>query len=493
MTPPAQDPEPLHSRPRPAPEPTQGPLFTDFREYPHSEVTVVFRLDEAHTRWGESIVVVGECEGLGNWIPEKALALRTNGASYPQWKSAEAQLTVQGQLVHNGRCGQPTCHIRYKYLKDCRATGQGYAWEQFLVNREIKIPVVPGQKAVWEVIDAGFDKMIPGRLRQLLPEEPPRILCKKGGESNESTPEQTPEREVPAPAAAFDAKYVLLGNRPVARGGFSTVWLCRSQSANQQEGEDEMPRCAVKRILKTAMPPRSKKFLFGRGSFAGEIKLHTSLNHPHIVQLFEVFDDTDVVSLVLEYCGGGDLLEVVLQHARKYESGLTEPAAANMAKQLFVALAFLHDKGIVHRDVKCENILKLEAPDDQPLEKATYKLADFGLATHVLPDEVLLDQVGSPSTSAPEVVHRRPYAKPADIWSAGAALYTALAARRPFEAASYSQMRAHSSKLECSFRGRPWDHTSEEALNLVTSLLQPQANKRPTAQTALDHAWLSRA
>ncbi|CAL1137025.1 unnamed protein product [Cladocopium goreaui] len=68
-----------------------------------------------------------------------------------------------------------------------------------------------------------------------------------------------------------------------------------------------------------------------------------------------------------------------------------------------------------------------EAPQTLALEDCTYKLGDFGLAACVMPDEVLLDQVGSPSTSAPEVVRGRPYGKPADLWSAGAAIYTLLA------------------------------------------------------------------
>ncbi|CAE7158513.1 CPK2 [Symbiodinium pilosum] len=131
---------------------------------------------------------------------------------------------------------------------------------------------------------------------------------------------------------------------------------------------------------------------------------------------------------------GGDLLEVM-----QGPYGLSTPHPATALAKIFTIAALeqsLHQMCVVHRDVKCENVFKVEAPNTVALEDCTYKLGDFGLAACVMPDEVLMDQVGSPSTSAPEVVRGRPYGKPADMWSAGAAIYTLLAGRRPFEAGS---------------------------------------------------------
>eukprot|EP00913_Durusdinium_trenchii_P023550 g22127.t1 len=155
-----------------------------------------------------------------------------------------------------------------------------------------------------------------------------------------------------------------------------------------------------------------------------------------------------MVSIVLEFCIGGDMLEVMSRHRGKNSKGLRESATCRAMTHMFRALAYLHEQGVVHRDVKCENVFKLEAPNQMTLEDrweadihclapsqdCTYKLGDLGLAACVMPDEVLMEQVGSPSTSAPEVVRGRPYGKPADLWSAGAAIYTLLAGRRPFEA-----------------------------------------------------------
>ncbi|OLQ04831.1 CDPK-related kinase 1 [Symbiodinium microadriaticum] len=219
---------------------------------------------------------------------------------------------------------------------------------------------------------------------------------------------------------------------------------------------------------------KGKRCIFGHGVQPGEIRLHQNLHHPNIVELIDTFhdDSSKMVSLVLEFCKGGDLLEVMSRHREKNSKGLRESATRRAMKHTFQALAYLHEQGVVHRDVKCENVFKVEAPNTVDLEDCTYKLGDFGLAACVMPDEVLMDQVGSPSTSAPEVVRGRPYGKPADMWSAGAAIYTLLAGRRPFEASSYMQMVRVMSKVEVSFSDDTWSRTSKAAVDLLGELMQ---------------------
>lgn len=100
-----------------------------------------------------------------------------------------------------------------------------------------------------------------------------------------------------------------------------------------------------------------------------------------------------------------------------------------------------------------------------------------------------MSQVGSPSTSAPEVVYGRPYGHRADLWSAGAVMFTMLAARRPFEGTSYAQMTRSEGVLDLS--GQVWDGFSEASKGLLAALMQRQAEKRPTAEDALDHSWFN--
>jgi len=247
----------------------------------------------------------------------------------------------------------------------------------------------------------------------------------------------------------------------------------------------------VKRIDTSQLPARGLRFLYGQGTCVGEIHLHHTLHHPNCVQLIEAFNDrsASMVSLVLEFCRGGDLLEIVLDHREKHGRGLDELVVKPLTQQLFKALNFLHNRGVVHRDVKCENIFCLEDRKTAPLESATFKLGDFGLAACVMPNEVLMDQVGSPSTSAPEVVHGHPYGKLADVWSAGAAIFTALFAKRPPEATVLHKL---GNKVEKLLTGELWESISEDAKDLLKSMMQPSPLKRTSAAQVLEHPWCAK-
>jgi serine/threonine protein kinase len=274
---------------------------------------------------------------------------------------------------------------------------------------------------------------------------------------------------------SFHNSYDLLGDAPMASGGFSHVWRC------SRRGNVGAIR-AVKIVNLDKLSQRGRRFLLGHNNRHGEIQLHQSLCHPHIVELMEVFHDSGVASLVMEYCHGGDLLEIVLQHRELHRTGLPEDGAARVMAHLCLALAYLHGNRIIHRDVKCENVLQMEVRGTA-LDAATFKLGDLGLAARLLKDQVLLEQVGSPSTSAPEVLLGRPHAMPADMWSAGATLFTMLAARRPWDGVT-----ATVGKI--SLQGGCWEKTSDSVRNLVEQLLHPDPLLRISAEAALQHPWL---
>jgi len=194
----------------------------------------------------------------------------------------------------------------------------------------------------------------------------------------------------------------------------------------------------------------------------------------------------------MECCHGGDLFEIVSSHYSTHKQGLPETTAAQIMRQVLVAVAFLHKHGIVHRDVKCENILRAETRDSLPLEQSTFKLGDFGFSTVVMPDESLLDPVGSPYTCAPEVAKGLPYAQPADIWSSGATLFTMLRARRLSHASIFSWYCTEASRCHIDLQDGQWGCTSKEVRNFVMALLQPNPDLRPSAEEALMNTWLQR-
>merc|ERR1719263_2145734 len=136
------------------------------------------------------------------------------------------------------------------------------------------------------------------------------------------------------------------------------------------------------------------------------------MNHPHIVRLFEYFDEPQSVTLVLEWCRGGDLFDAIVKHANAarqeqlnsglmIKKGLSETAAAIVMQHMLSALTYMHLRHVVHRDIKCENILLAHC--DVPLVQNVFKLCDFGFATYDAGDG-LNDRLGSPDTVAPEVV-----------------------------------------------------------------------------------------
>ena len=147
---------------------------------------------------------------------------------------------------------------------------------------------------------------------------------------------------------------MLLGDEPLGEGSFGLVWRCQSRRCDGDAAGGSEER-AAKRITRGRLAARDVRNLFGDGHLEGEIKMHQSLQHPHIVGLYEVFEDNDVVSLVMECCNGGDLFDLIASHSQ--QGGLAEHCAARVQVHLLSALRFLHEHPIVHRDVKCENVL----------------------------------------------------------------------------------------------------------------------------------------
>merc|ERR1719420_1660568 len=111
-------------------------------------------------------------------------------------------------------------------------------------------------------------------------------------------------------AAEFEQKYRLERDAPLAEGSFGLVWLCSERA--QRVGSVE--KRAAKIIHKSRLRPREYQLLLGDD---GEIHTHLQLQHEHIVTLYEAFDDLRTVSLVMEYCRGGDLFDAITKNRKK--------------------------------------------------------------------------------------------------------------------------------------------------------------------------------
>lgn len=153
-----------------------------------------------------------------------------------------------------------------------------------------------------------------------------------------------------------------------------------------------------------------------------EISILSSLEHVNIIRLYDWFEDERQVHLVFELCTGGELFEPIADQNFRF----TERQAARLVRKILEAVKYCHDRNIVHRDLKPENMLLSSAGIESEL-----KVIDFGLATHIKPNEVLTRHVGTPYYIAPEVLEKR-YNRACDLWSIGVITFTLLCGFPPF-------------------------------------------------------------
>merc|ERR1712224_941201 len=161
--------------------------------------------------------------------------------------------------------------------------------------------------------------------------------------------------------------------------------------------------------------------------------------------------------------------------------GVTEAYAAKTAAEMLSAVAFLHARGICHRDLKLENWVLQSGKDVwSPL-----KLIDFGLSTHFRPGERLTRLVGSSYYVAPEVL-KKSYTESCDAWSLGVIVYMLLSGAPPFYGKSDRAIKAAIVKGEYAFPPELFRDVSSEATAFVTALLSYNPDFRYTAAQALN-------
>lgn len=229
-----------------------------------------------------------------------------------------------------------------------------------------------------------------------------------------------------------------------------------------------------------------------------EVDAMLRVGDAHCVKLHEVFETQTEVQLVLELCSG-DLFCQLLEQGSAV--GLPEPEVKRVMRHTILGLKALHSHGIIHRDMKCENILL--GGDGQ------YKLADFGLAKLFPTEEPspaahstgtpkslvrTTTQVGTPGYAAPELLMGMPYSYAVDVWGLGVVAYTALSGCTPFpldmKPATVKQVRTANYAFPANFG---WDKRSAESQDFIRQMLVPNPDERATLDELLEHPWLQMA
>ncbi|XP_043703835.1 calcium-dependent protein kinase 8-like [Telopea speciosissima] len=204
--------------------------------------------------------------------------------------------------------------------------------------------------------------------------------------------------------------------------------------------------------------------------------------HPNIVRLKETYEDKEAIHLVMELCEGGELFDRIVARGH-----YTERAAAIVTKTVVEVVQVCHGHGVMHRDLKPENFLFANKNETSPL-----KAIDFGLSVFFEPGQRFREIVGSPFYMAPEVL-RRNYGPEVDIWSAGVILYILLCGVPPFWAETEEGIAQAIVNSVIDFEREPWSKVSEDAKDLVRSMLDPNPYSRLTAEEVLAHHWLQNA
>jgi len=282
-----------------------------------------------------------------------------------------------------------------------------------------------------------------------------------------------------SPARKFFDDYKLADSngqaRVLGRGGYSCVHLgCHVPSAQLY---------AVKVV--------TKRYLLKRdiGNIRRETSIHSRLAHANVVRFIEHFEDADAIKMIVEHCEGGDLQQYMQRPGG--HNTLSGKSARHIFQHIVKALAYVHEQGIIHCDVKPQNVLF--ATNDP---SSVIKLCDFGLSRPAtdtrywrrsgsvskVPFE---GKIGSAGYVAPEMYKCKHFDQAIDMWALGIMLFRCLVGYAPF----YPASKCATEKV--NFHKSDWEGVSDQCKDFLRKLLQPRPEERLTAMAALSHPWIT--
>lgn len=230
---------------------------------------------------------------------------------------------------------------------------------------------------------------------------------------------------------------------------------------------------AVKSYAKNGMSRSCEDYL------RAEVNIYLTAHHPHIATLLAVYESSDDLTFVMDLCTGGELFNRLTE-----KHHFTEADAKQTARQMCSSIEYLHQHGVVHRDLKLENWLYESESANAPL-----KLIDFGFALQWNRKKPMTAVVGSDSYLAPEVFLQS-YSEKCDMWSLGVLVYSLLVGKQPFKAATQEELIEQIKLAQWSFPKEGESAISKDAQDFVQRLLTPDVNERMSAKQCLGHPWL---
>ncbi|XP_024611393.1 serine/threonine-protein kinase Nek5-like isoform X5 [Neophocaena asiaeorientalis asiaeorientalis] len=252
--------------------------------------------------------------------------------------------------------------------------------------------------------------------------------------------------------------------KAIGEGAFGKAYLAKEKSDSKH--------CVIKEINFEKMPIQEKE------ASKKEVILLAKMRHPNIVTFFSSFQENNRLFIVMEYCDGGDLMKRI-----KKQRGvlLSEDQILSWFVQISLGLKHIHDRKILHRDIKTQNIFLSK-------NGMVAKLGDFGIA-RVLNNTMELARtcVGTPYYLSPEICQNKPYNNKTDIWSLGCVLYELCTLRHPFEGNNLHQLVL---KI-CQARVPPISpRFSHDLQSLISQLFEVSPRARPSISSILKRPFL---
>ena len=250
--------------------------------------------------------------------------------------------------------------------------------------------------------------------------------------------------------------------KKLGKGSFGSVYLVRRKIDNNIY--------ALKQVFFDKLSKRDQE------NSLNEVRILASIKHPNVIGYKEAFwDDNGLcLNIVMEYADDGDL-ETKIKKTKKEKGIFTESLIWSYAIQMIEGLKALHNKNIMHRDLKSANIFLIK-------EKNQCKIGDMNVSK-IIKDKVLLTQTGTPFYASPEVWNDNPYSYKSDLWSIGIIIYEMCALKVPFNGKNLDELY----KNVCSGKIERISHIySDDLWKMILMLLQVDVKKRVNCKEFLD-------
>ena len=277
----------------------------------------------------------------------------------------------------------------------------------------------------------------------------------------------------------------------LGKGSYGEVYLTSKKGRSELLATKKMER-------KYADQPNVSKYL------KNEIAILRELNHKNIVKLEDIKATKTHYYLVMEYCNGGALSECLKKYEQLYGLPFSEEIVQYLMRQIIDGIRYIHNRNIIHRDLKLDNILvKFNNDLDKNslnMMRACIKIIDFGFATHMT-ENLCYTTLGSPINMDPNILKKMNekklginygqmvgYDQKADIWSLGTICYEMLIGRSAFNSKTMQELVK---KVESGTYNIP-THLSKEVVSFLNAMLQYNAKKRLSANELARHHFLTK-